>query len=306
MRRVLVPLDGSDLALSILPDARRLAGPDGTLILVRHVSRPEYGPQTDTRDAVSVEAAREYLARIAEQLEADGAQVEVHLINPEDIAAGIDDAVIVYKADMIACSTHGRSPLGRLVRGGVVWKVLAHSPVPVLVRNAVKSSLAPLTVRKILVPLDRSDFSERALPLARALHQEWHATVSLVTVISDTYLSAPPAVTGGSAFWRDDARRDAASYLRQVASPMPEAQLRVLSGPPVLQLTEAVRNWRVTDIVMTTHGRTGLARAVLGSVADRLIHELSIPVIVIPSFAVERIVQEEAAMASSLQPTPLA
>lgn len=296
MRRVLVPLDGSDLAASIITDARRLAGPQGTLILVRHAKPPEYGPETDRLDAFSSEDAEEYLSCMADQLQAEGVNVEIHLTAFGDISLAIDEAATAYRADMIACSTHGRTLMGRLIRGGVAWKVLAHSPVPVLVRHAAKQPPAPVPFRRILVPLDQSDFGERALPLAGALQQEWNAGVFLVTVIPDGNPYAPAPTAYMRAYWPEDARASATTYLERAASSLPDAHLRVLEGPPVIQLTEAVRNWHVTDIVMTSHGRTGLGRAVLGSMTDRLIHEVSVPIIVIPSFAMQRAAEDSAAI----------
>ena len=69
MRRVLVPLDGTDHATTILPDAERLAGPGGTIILVRDANRPRYNPMTrEYGQEVAVEEARETVETVAEKL----------------------------------------------------------------------------------------------------------------------------------------------------------------------------------------------------------------------------------------------
>jgi nucleotide-binding universal stress UspA family protein len=76
-------------------------------------------------------------------------------------------------------------------------------------------------------------------------------------------------------------------YLERVAASLPvETHPCVLEGSPIADvLTDFVRSQGITDVVMTTHGRTGLSRVVLGSVADSLVHELTCPIILVPALA---------------------
>jgi nucleotide-binding universal stress UspA family protein len=72
-------------------------------------------------------------------------------------------------------------------------------------------------------------------------------------------------------------------YLRRMANGDPKVQIAVQVGSVCDQLMSVVKNRGITDVVMASHGRTGLSRMILGSVADGLIHDLRCPVIVVPS-----------------------
>lgn len=285
MRRVLVPIDGTALSSFILPDARRLAGPDGTIILVRDAGGTLYGSGMLVGIAETQEA-EEALEDLAEQLRSEGVDTEAHtlaLVNPAD---AIDAAAGAYRADMIACASHGRSAIGRLLRGGVAWKALSHSPVPVLLRHMNSSEPIPFesVQRHIMVPLDGSNYSERALPLAYELAAEWDANILLIQVVAPPPTPAVP-YSALPIEWEglEDEREMASRYLSRIANGAPNVRTQIRVGAVTSQLLKAVNDQDITDVVMASHGRTGLARMIVGSVADELIHQLRCPVIVIPS-----------------------
>lgn len=309
MRRVLVPLDGTTLAASILPDARRLAGPNGELILIRDTSGMSHQGFTylsEEREAVN--ACREYLLSVADELAKDGARVQVQPMVIGNAALAIDEAVTIFKVDMIAAATHGRNLTQRLLWGSVAWNALAHSSVPVLLRHA-SADEAPVTPRlperrRILVPLDGSELAERALPLAAQLAAEWNAVTELVEVISDPFVPASPfgPPPYPLSYNQEEVEEEARSRLRGFAADFRgEVFTRVMSGPTVPRLIAAVEQDQITDIVIASHGRTGLSRVIFGSVADALIHQLHLPIIVVPALAC---VPTERYEASTVEPAP--
>lgn len=260
MRRVLVPLDGSRLAESILPDARRLAGPSGQLVLMRDATA------ADGEDAAGAE---DYLERLAQSLRSPDLSVETHTMTG-DPAVAIDVGAQAYRSDIIALATHGRSQAQRNWWGSVAWRAALRSPVPVLLRHAEQDGTQEeaVTERRIMVPLDGSDLAEKALPLAGDLAREWDAQLWLVRVISSA----------------EDEPEVARQYLGRVAEHQGgDAHDEVLVGPAVESLAGAVNRLGITDVVMTSHGRTGVSRAIVGEVADNLIQRLHCPVMVIPS-----------------------
>jgi nucleotide-binding universal stress UspA family protein len=275
MRRILVPLDGTDLSEAILDDGVRLAGADGELILMEAVSRPKGRGAAVYNVGLDTEQARAYLGAVAEGLRTRGVSAGTVARSTLHVAAAIDDVARSNQVDMIACATHSRGAIGRLLWGSVAWKVLAQSPVPVLMRHpAVPSESvgADPEQRRILVPLDGSELAEQALPLARSVAAEWHAPIELVQVVPD----APSATTTA----------EAEGYLERIrASFAGQVQAHVLVGRPDEELVAFARAGQVTDIVMASHGRTGLARALLGSVAAEIIHQVSLPVFVVPALA---------------------
>ena len=283
MRRILVPLDGSELSTSILDDAIRLAGPGGTLLLIQEVKRVSgraaamYDPVLDT------EEARQYLNGIAEGLRSRGIAVVTNVRTTFHVAAAIDEAARANEVDMIACATHSRGAIGSLLWGSVAWKVLTQSPVPVMLRRPAVGDGRVATAsgqRRILLPLDGSQLAEKALPLAQELAAEWAAPIDLVLII--------PRLQAESD--RDSMRE----YLNRIAKSLSgQVKTHVMIGDPVEELIAFAHGAGTTDVVMCTHGRTGLARVFVGSVASELIHRLAVPVIVLPALAEIRQSQAE-------------
>lgn len=290
MRRVLVPLDGTPLAASILPDARRLAGQEGQLILVRDAAASSSGyPVGTTMGPADLEQATEYLEDVAGILEQQGVRVETHTLAIVDPAQAIDAAARIYRADLIVCATHGRGPVGRLVRGSVAWRALVNSSVPVLLRHVDEhprhaSIFAPQ--HTVMVPLDGSELAEIALPLASELAHECNAPLVLLRVVP----TLPPIVSPVStvpqpvAASHEENVHEARSYLAGVAKTLRGPVItRVFTGGVIEQIVRCAGQEQVTDIVLASHGRSGLSRVLLGSVADELIQRLHCPIIVLPA-----------------------
>jgi nucleotide-binding universal stress UspA family protein len=138
-RRVLVPLDGSELAEAILPFAEQIAGPlDAELLLVRVVEPIVAAVGLATGDVGGVDAllhhqmaAKRYLREIAERLAARGLKVRTVAalgVPATEILAMVE----AEKADLVAMTTHGRSGVRRLLFGSVAQEVLRATSVPVL------------------------------------------------------------------------------------------------------------------------------------------------------------------------------
>jgi nucleotide-binding universal stress UspA family protein len=292
MRRVLVPLDGSDLAASIVPDALRLAGSHGELVLMRVVSRG--GTENEHR---AVQASDEYLDGVAQPLRTRGVSVQTETLVNDDVAHAIDAAVPTLGIAMIACATHGQSALRRLIRGSIAWGALAHSTVPILLRHGGETAESPDNQdmnlpRRILTPLDGSTRAEKALLLAQELAAEWQASIWLVQAVPDALMRyREPMIPPGVGPYGPpdlsppypDTMNAAQGYLARVANRLPgEIHAEVFTGPPVYTLTALVDEWSITDVVMTSHGRTALAQFFLGGIAYELVHHLRCPVIVVP------------------------
>jgi nucleotide-binding universal stress UspA family protein len=138
----------------------------------------------------------------------------------------------------------------------------------------------------ILVPLDGSPFAEQALPLALAIGRAARIKVRLVLV----HQAAAPTISVEAARFFSSmgraARRSERRYLRELAGQFrkpggPRVFSALLAGPVTDTLTHYVRDSRADLVVMTTHGRGPLQRVWLGSVADHLIRNLSVPVLLV-------------------------
>lgn len=136
-KKIMVPLDGSEVAESALADAFELAGRDwGVVVLMRaaeaHVL-PGRDPILAQIDAVA--EAEKYMADLTAKLERRGIpNVEAHVwYGPP--APSIIEAARTYKADLIVMTTHGRSGVGRLIFGSVAESVLRGTTIPIFLRR---------------------------------------------------------------------------------------------------------------------------------------------------------------------------
>jgi nucleotide-binding universal stress UspA family protein len=303
MRRVIVALDGSRQAEQIIPDACRLAGDDGVLVLVHDASLSAVDTLSNRtvaqRHAISDSAA--YLRKLAQRLQDLGINTETHTTTRGSAQHALDAAPFDFHGDVIALATHGRSVGSRLVHGGVTWNVFVHSPVPVLIRHVVADEFRDVVSeppvmgpRHILVPLDGSELAEEAVPLAAELARAWNADLELVRVVPDATMilegtawgpMAPAAYDVSSS--AESRRSEAVTYLTNIATRLAPLRVkqRVLEGHTLDALCTAVHDHGITDVVMASHGHAGLARVLIGSVADGMIHRLHVPILVIPSLA---------------------
>ncbi len=136
-KRILVPLDGSELAEAALTDAFDLAGRDGGVLVLMRAAEAHTLPGSDPTMAQvdAVAEAEKYLADLEAKLAKRGNRnVETHVwYGPP--AASIIEAVGVYKADLIVMSTHGRSGVDRLIFGSVAESVLRGTATPIFLRR---------------------------------------------------------------------------------------------------------------------------------------------------------------------------
>jgi nucleotide-binding universal stress UspA family protein len=154
-----------------------------------------------------------------------------------------------------------------------------------------------MTIRSILVPLDGSPFSEHALPAAVGVARRTGATLELVRVhepvmpVVPGQLAAVPVtpVASASAFdprLEENHRRADESYLQSTAARITvesglNARITLLDGLPGEALAARVTERGADLIVMTTHGRSGLSRLWLGSVAEGLVRHVTVPVLLV-------------------------
>jgi nucleotide-binding universal stress UspA family protein len=155
-------------------------------------------------------------------------------------------------------------------------------------------------LKQILLTTDGSELSERAVPMAETLAVAQGAEVTIARVLEFPWWTATDQSTyeyGGSDLsevmeaMEADARAGFDRVATRLAKRNINARAFLLKGSPSLELLALESRERPDLVVMATHGRTGLARFALGSVADRLVREGTSPVLVVRSFspAVNRI-----------------
>jgi nucleotide-binding universal stress UspA family protein len=279
VKRILVPLDGSRLAEAILPMARALARDyDADLLLVRAL-RPLGSAEAEVE---AQEDAEGYLRAVAGRLHARGLSVTWKVWYDEP-ARAIADAARYNDVGLIVMSTHGRGGVNRLLFGSVAETLVRQAPVPVLLVRG-ELSWQPGDLGRILVPLDGSELSEAVLPVVERLAEPFDFAIELLRAIEPIPPYAAAELT--SSITEDIGRlerEDAEAYLAKVAAPLEAKGCRVKAmvalAPAVDAILSAAQEGRVGLIAMTTHGRSGIGRLLLGSVAERVLRTARAPVL---------------------------
>ena len=169
MTVVLAPVDGSTRALRAVPWAEKLAGPDGTVVLLRVVPpQPAYaetlfslvgaeGTVQEIQDAWT-RTAKADMDEAAALLSGSDVAVE------QMVAEGPDEEIVAAAArrgvEMIAMASHGRGAVGRAIFGSVADRVARTAPVPILILRTPDEDADPnVVVSRIVVPLDGSEIA---------------------------------------------------------------------------------------------------------------------------------------------------
>ena len=275
---ILVPLDGSELAEGALSIATEMARVERThLVLVSVWEEPGSG----TPAAISMEMeerARDhfqtYLEGIRDRLQKPEIRIIARCGDPCDT---ILEAAQEVGARMIVAASHGRSGVSRWRHGSTTSRLLHESRVPVLIAGpkALLRGDASATVRHVMVPLDGSPLSEMATKVGVRLASAFGAKLSLVQAVRWAYETYPyvGAVTYIQSL-DSDIEAGAREYIdKQEASVAGEVEVHglVVRGLAADALLAFEEDNEVDLVVMTTHARTGLARAMLGSTAERLL-----------------------------------
>lgn len=143
--------------------------------------------------------------------------------------------------------------------------------------------------KRILIPLDGSILSEAVLPHAETIAKVMEAEVVLLNVIPSIApeFSVPPLASTLNAF--QDAQAEMKNYLKGMCSKLEKEGLRVTylirEGAIAETILEVAESMQADMIAMSTHGRTGAERLLLGSVTEQVVHHSRLPVMVIrPKF----------------------
>ena len=267
---VLVPLDGSPESTSVLPALEPLGRSGGLrAIFLEAISHPG-------GESVAVQNLR----KATEPSSAWGIE-SIFVARHGSPADLILDVSASEGADLIAMSTHGRTGLRRLLMGSVTESVLRHSTLPLLV---ARPETPPRPWSRIVVGLDGSDTSEHILPFAAALARRAGASLDLVT--ASLPVEAQPLHPDGfpaSYYPKGDPLPYLETIRGRLATENIPAEVHSLIDFPARGIVEHARSRNAGLICMGTHGRGGLSRLLMGSVAEGVLRHAPCPVFVVRS-----------------------
>jgi Universal stress protein UspA and related nucleotide-binding proteins len=308
IHRILVALDGSNVAEQALPYASVLASVTGAdLLLVTAMVPPDRW--TDDGAVARWEqeeeaAAAQYLDVVCDRLREDGAAVRAKVVwgrAPVVISAAAEEEA----ADIIALTTHGRSGITRWVLGSVADKVLHTSQKPLLLVRAQEEPPKAVGFKRILVPLDGSAVAETALPFVERLARQLRAKLLLEQVVLPATAYAGVFIPSTVSVL-DEIKAGAREYLQRIAKDAKRAgvtaEISVDIGYVAEAILEAAKFRRADLIAFSTHGRSGPERWIMGSVADAVVRHAELPCLVLPA----RTVASDSETDQVMAPTPMA
>jgi nucleotide-binding universal stress UspA family protein len=251
---VIVPVDGSDHADRALTAARLVSEHLGaSIVLVRAV-------HPDDLDQAATDLKERALTL-------DAPDAELVLDSRNDAVGAIVEAVKARPHSLVCMSTHGRGGIGRALFGSVTEGALQEAPAPFLLVGP-HAAVDELRMGDVLVPLDGSHRAESILPVVTDWLRATGSAAWLVEVVD------PKAAAGVDASGVDLSQ---GAYVERIADGMPEGidvQWDVLHGrDPAAAICEHASEHSLPIVALATHGHSGIARLVAGSVSTKVAHD---------------------------------
>jgi nucleotide-binding universal stress UspA family protein len=291
---ILFPTDFSDVAEGAFAHAAHLALQYNATIHVFNVVPPDADDDANPMNFLPMEPAGDGASEETVQ------HVEVQTVTQERgtvpvVYAQTDndspgDAIVErateHDVDLVVMGTHGRRGMDRLLSGSVSEEVVRRAPCPVFTVLARDDGYGP-QIDRVLAPVDLSDQSQLVLDHAVALAESYAAPLDLLHVVEE---AAYPNVYGLDPLTpsqpnvQDRAREALETLASEVDLRTDPVNVHVLAGNAARDIVEFAEENAADLIVMATHGRTGLERFLIGSVAEKVVRRAPCPVFTLKSF----------------------
>ncbi len=292
---MLVPLDGSSLAESVLPTTAALADMLHSEVTLLHVIECDAPAAIHGARHLTASAdADAYLAGAAHQMPGDlRVTRHVHTMEETDVAGSIVQHVGELGIDLVVLCTHGRGHLRHKLFGGIAQRVAGRGGVPILLVPPGEAGAAPaFECQTMLVPLDGDAAHEQGLAPAASLAEACHAAVHLLAVVPTLgTLKGEQAATGQmlpgtTAALLEMEENRALAYVTdrvsQVAAQGLGVTAEVRRGDPAGTILETAGRIAADVIVLGTHGRSGLDAFWSASVAPHIAQKARVPLLLVP------------------------
>jgi nucleotide-binding universal stress UspA family protein len=298
--KILVPLDGSELAEVALPYAEELAGKLGSEVTLLHVCESadaQYHHMHQLYMQKMVAATKRGVKKYFEKPDDKSITVRSSILSGHP-AEQIVDFAEKRRIDLIIIATHGWSGIRRWMLGSVADKVVRATNRPVALIRAKGThhhTFAEGTLNKTIIPLDGSKEGEAVIPYVEELASGLKGEVVLLQVVPPPSLvyTVVPGETAQIPYTQAQVellKVNAGSYLEKVANALKDKHIKVEfevkvgnTGNEIIKLADEVH----ADLVaMSTHGWSGITRWALGSTADKVLNAGNTPLLLVRSSGV--------------------
>jgi nucleotide-binding universal stress UspA family protein len=298
LNRILVPTDFSPGSERALDAALALAQEfDAELHMLHAVVLHADDPNDPAHHFPDAEEIRLRLERTADRrmesgiAERSAGDLKIRHSNRRglSVAPTILEHALEFDPDLIVMSTHGRRGLENVLLGSVTEEVVRFANCPVLtVRSGEEARAFPSTA-PILVPVDYSEYSRQALTLARNFASRFGASICALHVFErpihpEVYLGGMPLDSPDFRTVEGSLREALATFVAESPGPEVHASLHVVEGRAVRAILDFVADNGVGLVVIATHGLTGLAHVLLGSVSEKVVRRATCPVLSVKPF----------------------
>ncbi len=294
-KKILVPLDGSKLAETVLPLAELLAHQNQAQLILFHVM--EQNPPDKVhgdRHLVDQPEASTYLRQLNATLDPEiSVDIHLHTSAEKDVARSIVTHSREMEVDLIVMCAHGQSGLQKRIFGSIAQEVLNQGDVPVLMLSPKKEFRdMSCKCQCILVPLDGNPDHEAGLDMAVELSNTCKASLHLVMVVHE--LSTLPGEEAASAVLLPNATsalldmncEEAELYLTELMGKLIERNIPVTGevqrGDPAKQIVRSAKEFEADMIVLGTHGKTAMDAFWSGSVTPKIATQTHLPLLLVP------------------------
>lgn len=291
-RSILVPLDGSLPSEQSLLYAMTLARRSGATLQLAYVHTPllvgEGVMYLGTPDVQLWDEEKKYLLSVVDRLKKAGLEkVSAHVLEGP-ITETLQEHALGEGSDLIVMTTHGHGPASRFWLGSVADQLVHRVSMPLLLirtREEVPPPVSEPEVRNVLVALDGTPAAEQILEPAGTLAKLLGASCTLLRVVPLVMPHVVYTEAAVGATLADKLRAEAHVYLQRVADSLRDhgfaVQTHIIAhAHPATAILDEAASGEYDLVALETHGRGGLPRLFLGSVADKVVRGASIPVLV--------------------------
>jgi nucleotide-binding universal stress UspA family protein len=295
LKNILIPLDGSQLAETVLPLAAYLAEMNHARLVLFHII--EQNPPDmvhGERHLKNQQEASAYLTKVAQSLP-KGVTIDqhVHSSAEKDVAQSIVDHSNELGVDLVVMCAHGQSGLQKRIFGNIAQQVLSMGNVPVLLLSPEKElAEESCQCQTILVPLDGDPEHEAGLDMAVELSQSCQAKIHLVMVVHE--ISTLPGEDAASAVLLPSAAsalldiecEEGELYLVEIIGKLLDKHIQVTGevcrGDPAKEIIRSARDNQVDMIVLGTHSKSAMDAFWSGSVTPKIATQTHLPLLLVP------------------------
>ncbi len=303
-KRLLVPLDGSELAEVALPYAEELARHLGSEIILINVRTPtENLDKPERREYLTIMAAttEQNIKKSADLPPGEKVKVASAIVGSPGLLTHPAEQILDYaekeNINLIVMATHGRTGIRRWTLGSTANNVARAFKCPILLIRAAANVPRSVHLNKILVPLDGSMPSEAVLPFIENLASKLKSKVSLLYVVEMLYHYYPyPEPFGYYASagvvkvpyneeemkpWKETGEKYIKSVNDKLTAEGIKTSYEIRVGSAGEEIIKAEEEMHPDMVAMSTHGHSGFGRLDHGSVTDKVLHAGNTPLLLV-------------------------